>query len=136
MSTFYRFEEIEAWKLARELTKQVYQVSRGSEFSRDFALRDQIRRSSVSIMANIAEGYERGGNAEFLQFLAISKASCGETRSHLYVALDQAFISPIEFEHLLRQCIVISGKLQGLMNSLRTSSYKGPKYKPSSPPEP
>jgi four helix bundle protein len=89
MSTFSTFEEIEAWKKARELTKRIYQISSRGPFSKDFGLRDQARRASVSIMSNIAEGYERGGTKEFLQYLSIAKGSVGELRSHLYVALDQ-----------------------------------------------
>ena len=74
------FEELEIWKLARDLTNQVYSVSGNGNFSKDFVLRDQIRRSTVSIMSNIAEGFERGGNPEFVQFLSIAKGSCGEAR--------------------------------------------------------
>lgn len=76
-----RFEDIEAWKKARELTRLIYQVTQIGEFRRDFGLRDQLRRASVSIMSNIAEGFERGGDKEFTQFLALAKASAGEVRS-------------------------------------------------------
>ena len=88
------FEDLEIWKDARALTKGIYQLTRDSRFSKDFALRDQIRRAAVSIMSNIAEGFERGGNQEFIQFLHVSKASCGEARSQLYVALDQSYVTP------------------------------------------
>ena len=86
MSTFRRFEDIEAWQKARELTKVVYQLSGRGHFAKDFGLRDQIRRASVSIMANIAEGFERDGTGEFIQFLAIAKGSAAEVLSHAYVA--------------------------------------------------
>ncbi len=87
MSSFKSFEEIESWQKARELTRKVYAVSNQGAFTKDFGLRDQIRRASVSIMSNIAEGFERDGNREFLQFLAVAKGSSGEVRAQLYVAL-------------------------------------------------
>ncbi len=80
------FEDLEIWKDARLLTKAVYQLTKDVKFAKDFALRDQIRRAAVSVMSNIAEGFERGGNQEFIQFLYVAKASCGEARSQLYVA--------------------------------------------------
>lgn len=89
MATFRRFEEIDAWKQARELTCEVYRVSRRKAFSKDFALRDQIRRAAISISSNIAEGYERDSRKAFLHFLSIAKGSAGEVRSQLYVALDE-----------------------------------------------
>ena len=98
MPSIEKFEDIESWKRAREVTKKIYHLSSAGEFSRDFGLKDQIRRSSVSVMSNIAEGFERDGNREFLNFLSIAKGSCGEARSQLYVALDQDFISPADFE--------------------------------------
>ena len=93
MATFHRFEDIDAWQKARELTRAVYAASRSGSFSKDFALRDQIRRASISVMSNIAEGFERGGNKEFRQFLSTAKGSAGEVRAQRYVALDHS-ISP------------------------------------------
>jgi four helix bundle protein len=90
MATFRRFNDIEAWQRARELTKVVYQLSGRGHFAKDFGLREQIRRASVSIMANIAEGFERDGTGEFIQFLAIAKGSAAEVLSHAYVAFDKA----------------------------------------------
>lgn len=81
MARIERFEDIESWKLAREVTKLIYEISSSGSFSRDFALVNQIRRASISILSNIAEGFERSGNKEFLQFLAIAKGSCGEVRA-------------------------------------------------------
>jgi four helix bundle protein len=78
------FEDLEIWKEARCLTQDIYNISKAPKFSRDFALRDQMQRAAVSIMSNIAEGFERGGNQEFVQFLYIAKGSCGELRSQLY----------------------------------------------------
>ena len=100
MATFKKFEEIEAWKKARELTRQIYRVSRTSSFAKDFALRDQIRRASVSIMSNIAEGYDRSGTGEFVQFLATAKGSAAEVKCQLYVALDQRYIDEATFNAL------------------------------------
>ncbi len=85
------FEDLEVWKDARSLTREIYELTTDPKFSKDFGLRDQIRRAAVSIMSNIAEGFERGGNQEFIQFLYVAKASCGEVRSQLYVALDQSY---------------------------------------------
>lgn len=83
------FEDLEVWKEARRLTNRIYRMTQDAKFSKDFGLRDQIQRAVVSIMSNIAEGFERGGNQEFIQFLYIAKGSCGEVRSQLYVALDR-----------------------------------------------
>ena len=92
MSSFQRFEDIEAWQKARELTKAIYAMSNDGQFARDFGLRDQIRRASVSIMSNIAEGFERTGDAEFRHFRSMAKGSVGEVRAQLYVALDTGLI--------------------------------------------
>jgi len=84
--TIKYFEDLEVWREARHLTRQVYQITQDATFSRDFGLRDQIRRAAVSVMSNIAEGFERGGNREFIQFLYVARGSCGEVRSQLYGA--------------------------------------------------
>jgi len=86
MATFQKFEEIEAWQMARQLTCEIYRISKKPTFARDFGLQRQIRDASGSIMANIAEDFERSGSGEFQQFLAVAKGSCGEVLSHLYVA--------------------------------------------------
>ena len=99
MATIERFEDIQAWQKGRELTQVVYRFSRRAEFAKDFALKDQIRRAAISITSNIAEGFERGGNKEFIQFLSNSQGSCGEVRSQLYVALDESYITSDEFQH-------------------------------------
>jgi len=95
-----RFEDLIAWQKARELTKNIYKITRQGEFKKDFGLRDQIRRASVSVMSNIAEGFERGGRSEFHQFLVIAKGSCAELKSHLYVALDADYIDAQTFQRL------------------------------------
>ena len=86
MATFKKFEEIECWKKARELTRRIYEITNKPAFARDFGLKDQIRRASVSVMSNIAEGYDRSGTAEFVHFLATAKGSAAEVRCQLYVA--------------------------------------------------
>lgn len=100
MATFKRFEEIKAWQKARVVTKLVYQITSTDYFSKDFGLRDQIRRSAVSIMANIAEGYGRKTNKDFANFLVIAHGSAAETQSHLYVALDLEYINQEQFTEI------------------------------------
>ena len=127
MARFERFEDIEAWQRARQLARQVYAATRTGQFSRDFGLRDQIQRAAVSVMANIAEGFERGSDREFLQFLSVAKASCAEVRSHLYVALDLGYIDEATFQVLVGESIGISRLLAGLMKYLQNSEFRGRK---------
>ena len=101
MATLKQFEDLDAWKEARELTQAIYRITSVGEFAHDYGLRDQIRRAAISIMSNIAEGFERGGDKEFLQFLSIAKGSCGEIRAQLYAALDQAYVSEVQFQNLV-----------------------------------
>ena len=131
MATFKKFEEIEAWKKARELTKRIYALSRSGEFSRDFGLRDQIRRASVSIISNIAEGHDRSGTGEFVQFLATAKGSAAEVRSQLYVALDQEYIDERTFTETSDLAAETASMIGGLMSYLRRSGIRGAKYKPA-----
>jgi len=100
MARIERFEDIEGWKMARELTKLIHSASKQPDFSRDFGLRDQIQRASGSVMHNIAEGFDGGSNAEFARFLRYAQRSCTEVKSQLYVALDQSYITPATFEEL------------------------------------
>ena len=127
--TVKRFEDLEIWQEARELCKDIYRLTYVEPFVKDFKLRGQIRGSSGSIMDNIAEGFERGGNKEFIQFLSIAKGSCGETRSQLYRSLDSGYITADEFELLHNKTVKISKKITTLMNYLGKSDIKGPKYK-------
>ncbi|MFQ5714236.1 MAG: four helix bundle protein [Candidatus Scalinduaceae bacterium] len=128
MSARY-FEDLEVWILSRELTNKIYNVSSNGRFAKDFGLRDQIRRAAVSIMSNIAEGYERGGNQEFIQFLSIAKASCGEVRSQLYVAMDQNYINKKECSQLIDEFKKLSIMINNFIEYLKGSRYKGTKYK-------
>ena len=129
MGRIAKFEDIESWKRARSFVKEIYEVTGTGMFARDFGLRDQIRRAAISILSNIAEGFERGGDNEFLQFLSIAKGSCGEARAQLYIALDQTYISPPEFETLTRSACEVSQLISGLMKYLRQSTLRGSKYR-------
>ena len=95
-----KFEDIECWQLGRELTREVYTLTAAGQFSRDFGLKDQIRRAAGSVMHNIAEGFDAGGNTEFVRFLRYAQRSCSEVKSQLYVALDQRYIESSQFEFL------------------------------------
>ena len=128
MSKIKKFEDIESWKKARKLTKDVYGVTGQEKFLRDFGLKDQIRRAAVSILSNIAEGFERGGDKEFLQFLAVAKGSSGEVRAQLYVALDLDYISKAQFEGLTQTATEVSQLISGFMKYLRTSPLRGSRY--------
>ncbi len=123
------FEDMDMWKRSRELVGFVYQVTKNDRFCKDFSLVDQIRRAAISVMSNIAEGFERGSNAEFIQFLYIAKGSCGEVRTQIYAALDQAYISNAEFLAGKRLCVDISGQISGLIQYLKGSRLKGEKFK-------
>jgi four helix bundle protein len=129
VSTFQSFEEIEAWQKARQLTRRIYEVSELGNFSRDFGLRDQMRRASVSIISNIAEGFERGGTGEFIQFLSAAKGSAGEVRAQLYVALDREYVDAESFKELSELAVEVSRMIGGLMNYLKRSGIRGTKYK-------
>jgi len=129
MAEIKRFEDLEVWKIARELTKAIYRISSAGEFASDFGLRDQIRRASVSVLSNIAEGFERGGDKEFLQFLAMAKGSCGEVRTQLYVAFDQLYIKEEQFKAISTKAFEVSQMISGLMKYLRQSELRGSKFR-------
>ena len=129
MSTIDRFEDLEGRKLARVFTGLIYNCSGTGHFGHDFALRDQIRKASISIVSNIAEGFERDGDREFLQFLSMAKGSCGEVRAQLCLALDLKYISETEFQDLTTKAIQLSRVISGLIRYLRQSQFSGKKYK-------
>jgi four helix bundle protein len=129
MATFKCFEDIEAWQLARVLAKEIFFLMKSSSFANDFGLINQMRNSSGSIMDNIAEGFERGGNREFIQFLSISKGSVGELRSQIYRTFDREYISESKYKELKDSCIEISGKIEKLIDYLNKSDFKGSKFK-------
>jgi four helix bundle protein len=122
MAGVKRFEELLCWKKARELTREVYKISSDVGFRQDFGLRDQIRRAAVSTMSNIAEGFGRNGNREFLRFLNYAKGSAEEVHSLLYVAADAGFLSSEGFRTLYDLADVVSSLLTGLIKHLRNHS--------------
>jgi four helix bundle protein len=128
MAKIEQFEDILAWQKGRELTQLVYRASRKGEFAKDFALRDQIRLAVISITANIAEGFERGGTKEFIQFLGHSKGSSGEVRSQLYVALGEEYVDQELWQELHNRCLEISRLLDGFIKYLRQTEIKGRKF--------
>jgi four helix bundle protein len=115
MATFKKFEEIECWQRARQLTSRVYAITNEPAFAKDFGLKDQIRRASVSVMSNIAEGYDRSGTAEFVHFLAIAKGSAAEVKCQLYVAVDQNYIPEDHFNELSALATETGSMVAGLM---------------------
>ena len=129
MPTIREFEQIEAWARSRVLVKQVYEMTKGKPFFTDYSLKDQIKRAAVSIMTNIAEGFERDNNKEFIYFLSISKGSCGEVRSLLYVALDQEYIDKIKFKELVESLKELGRLINGLINYLKGSEIRGLRFK-------
>ncbi len=118
MSKIERFEDIKSWQAARELTAGIYSMTRGNVFTRDASLRDQMRRASVSIMANIAEGFGRRSNKEFSNFLNMAHGSAAEVQSHLYVALDQTYITRGDFDEFYAKADDISKMIQAFMKYL------------------
>jgi four helix bundle protein len=122
MSKIHRFEDIEAWQMARTLTGDVYKCTLKAGFDKDCGMKDQIRRAAVSIMNNVAEGFERGSNKDFAKFLFIARGSAGEVRSLLYVAKDLGYISDTEFEENKILCCRIAGALWGLIQHLKKTS--------------
>ena len=125
MATIKRFEELEMWKLSRELNKMIGELIDGKKFEKNFRLINQVEGSSGSIMDNIAEGFERGSRAEFILFLGYSKGSCGELRSQLYRALDRSYISIEQFEVLHIIAVRISAMIQKFMKYLQGTTLNG-----------
>lgn len=119
MATIRRFEDLQAWQKARQVTKLVYDITKKGEFTRDYGLRDQIRRASVSVMANIAEGFARRSDRDFAHFLNISRSSAAEVQSHLYVAADQGYITRREFKEIHQQLEKTSKMIFGLVKHLK-----------------
>lgn len=128
MAAIKRFEDLNSWKKSRELAARFYNYSEKGALSKDFVLRDQMRRSIVSVMSNLAEGFERNGNKEFLNFCYIAKASAGEFRSQLYLAADINHLSTEAFDDFYKSIIEISALIAGLIRYLSSSELKGIKF--------
>ncbi len=128
MAKIERFEDLEIWQLAREICNEVYEIFETTTLGKNYALKNQMDRSSGSIMDNISEGFERNGNREFIQFLSISKVSCGELRSQLYRTLDRNHIDKKTFDELLEKVLLGSKKISSFINYLSKSEYKGSKF--------
>lgn len=127
MSKIKHFEDLETWQLARELSLSIYRLTK--TFPNEFELVSQMRRSALSVMDNIAEGFERGGKTEYIQFLYLAKGSCGELRSQLYSALDREHLNQEDFEQYRKRCIKISVKLSNMVTQLKRSPHSGDKFK-------
>ena len=121
MTAITRFEDIESWKTARQLTNSVYAHTNQTGFNRDFGLRDQIRRASVSVMSNIAEGFESRTDAQFINFLGMARASAGEVRSQLYIALDQKYITEEQFKETFAMAQACARQISNFMKYLETN---------------
>ena len=132
MAAIERFEDITSWQLARRLAHEIYLVTQREPARYDFSLKDQINKSMGSVMDNIAEGFERDGNKEFIQFLFVSKASAGEARSQWYRMLDRNYTSGEEYERINAELQKISYLIMKLINYLKKSEMKGSKFR--SPP--
>ena len=125
------YRELDVWKTSMELAEKIHAASKHFPQDEMFGLRSQIRRAAYSVPSNIAEGFERGGDKEFLQFLSTAKGSCGEVRSQLYVALDQSYITPVEFENISSDAVEVSRLVSGFMGYLRKSELRGNKFRRS-----
>lgn len=123
------FEGLKAWQRSRDLLRDVYRLTKKSKFRTDYALCNQIRRACLSTMSNIAEGFEREGDREFIQFLSQAKGSCGEVRSQLYVASDLGYIDEDELKSIMETAIETSRIISGLIRYLKNSGHKGSKFK-------
>ena len=123
MATIERFEELDAWRSARQLTSRVYGITSGGGFSRDFGLRDQIRRAAVSVMANIAEGFESRTTPLFIELLGRARGSAGEVRAQLYVALDVGYLRVEQYEELSKLASKTSSCITGLIRYLERKKH-------------
>ena len=135
MATIKRFEEIIAWQEARKLASMIYCLTSTGSFARDFGLRDQIRRAAVSVGSNIAEGFERNGNKEFVKFLWIAKGSAGEVISQLYTAVDIGYVTEEQVSKVIDQARHCTYLIYKFIQSLKSSIITGERYKPTRPPQ-
>jgi four helix bundle protein len=129
LATITRFEDLEIWKEARNLSQKIILLSRNTDLKNDFRFKDQIKASIGSVMDNIAEGFERDGNLEFRQFLSIAKGSAGETRSQCYRLFDSEYISKLELDILIEDCEQLSKRIANFISYLNKKDFKGNKFK-------
>ena len=129
MATIKKFEEIKAWQEARDLSRQVYLMVQRTDLLKDFGLRDQIQRAAVSVASNIAEGFARNGNKEFIKYLWIAKGSAAEVQSQLYTARDVGYITDSEFEQIYAKAESCAILIYRFIRSLRVASVSGERYK-------
>ena len=127
------FEDLYCWQIARELVNLIYDATAKKPFT-DFSLKDQLRRAAVSVISNIAEGFERGSRDEFLYFLYIAKGSCGEVRAQLYIALDRRFITSQDFALATDKCKQVSATLYKFIEGFKAKGFTGLRHKPSTTP--
>mgnify|MGYP003434024651 FL=1 len=128
MATVERFEDLVIWQLAREVCNDIYNLIESTSLGKNYALKEQMDRCSGSVMDNIAEGFERNGNKEFIQFLSVAKASCGELRSQLYRTLDRKHIDSQTFDVQIEKVTILSKKISAFMTYLINSDQKGSKF--------
>jgi four helix bundle protein len=129
MATTKKFEDLEMWQMSKKLCNQIFNLTKNEGFSKDYSLKDQIKRSSGSVMDNIAEGFGRGGNKEFINYLSVAIGSCNETKSQLYRASDWKYINDEEFRDCYDLSDEIISKSGSLINYLNKSGFKGEKFK-------
>jgi len=129
MATINRFEDLEIWELSRILSKEIFELTKTTKLSRDFELKDQMHRSSGSIMDNIAEGFGRGSRLEFIQFLSIASGSADELKSQLYRSLDRDYLDKEQFDIFYEKANAVYKKINGFIKYLNTSVIKGTKFK-------
>ena len=127
--TINNFEDLEIWQLARTFSKEIYQITRTQDFRNDTRFCSQIRAAAGSIMDNIAEGFEREGTKEFIQFLYVAKGSCGEVRSQLYRALDAGYILDDKCKALIQDSKTIGSKIFNMIKYLKQAEITGNKFK-------
>jgi four helix bundle protein len=129
MATITKFEDLEVWQLARQLNIKIFPLLQSLNETKNYELKNQLDSSAGSVMDNISEGFERDGNREFIQFLAISKGSLGEVRSQLYRVFDRNMLDKEAFETLQNECLILAGKIAKFINYLRNTEFKGNKFK-------
>lgn len=136
MAKIERFEDLQVWQLARDICRDIWYLFENTSLGKDYELKNQMSRSSASVMDNIAEGFERNGNREFIQFLSIAKGSCGELISQLYRALDRNHITQMQFDSIAEKAIYQNKRLGAFISYLNSTGYRGSKFSAANNPKP